>query len=214
MYRALLRKYRALLREYWWMRAVAEEEAVKCVKCGQTWAVREFSKGCPSCKPQANGKRGKKKGLRDPAAAVAQDNVERTDDQATAPPPMNVEELPELESGESIPNEFVHPVHIVRASTRDKDATKRHNEERDHSCRSTKVCKTKVPQAQVTRGLLMRSALPEELEARAEGEDIRDTVFTVPLLRDCIINMIHNMERDIELTRKERVVKVIGPEPP
>ena len=51
--------------------------------------------------------------------------------------------------------------------------------------RSTKVCKTRVPQAQVSRGLLMRLALPEELEARAEGEDIRDTVFTVPLLRDC-----------------------------
>ena len=60
----------------------------------------------------------------------------------------------------------------------------------------------------------MRSALPEELEARAEGEDIRDTVFTVPLLRDCIINMIHNMERDIELPRKEGVVQVVAQEPP
>ena len=59
----------------------------------------------------------------------------------------------------------------------------------------------------------MRSALPEELEARAEGVDIRDTVFTVPLFRDCIINMIHNMEGDIELPQKERVVRATGQEP-
>ena len=49
----------------------------------------------------------------------------------------------------------------------------------------------------------MRPALPEELVARAEGEDIRDTVFTVPLLRDCIINMIHNTEKDIKLPLKK-----------
>jgi len=51
--------------------------------------------------------------------------------------------------------------------------------------------------------LLMRSALPEEIVARSEGEDVRDTVFTVPLLRDCIINMIHDMEKDIELPLKK-----------
>ena len=71
-------------------------------------------------------------------------------------------------------------------------------------CRSTKVCKVKVPQAQASRSLLMRSALPEELVARAEGEDIRDTVFTVPLLRNCIINMIHDMEKNIELPLKSQ----------
>ena len=51
--------------------------------------------------------------------------------------------------------------------------------------------------------MLMRSALPEGIVARSEGEDIRDTVFTVPLLRDCIINMIHDMEQDIELLLKK-----------
>ena len=49
----------------------------------------------------------------------------------------------------------------------------------------------------------MRSALPEQLAARSEGEDVKDTVFTVPLLRDCIINMIHDMENDIELPLKK-----------
>ena len=51
-------------------------------------------------------------------------------------------------------------------------------------------------------GLLMRLALPEEIVARSEGEDVKDTVFTVPLLRDCIINMIHDMEKDIKLPLK------------
>ena len=45
----------------------------------------------------------------------------------------------------------------------------------------------------------MRSALPEEIVARSEGKDVKDTVFTVPLLCDCIINMIHGMEKNIEL---------------
>ena len=48
-------------------------------------------------------------------------------------------------------------------------------------------------------GLLMRSALPEEIIARAEGED----VFTVLLLHECITNMIHDMEKDIELPLKK-----------
>jgi len=103
------------------------------------------------------------------------------DDQAAASSPLALDEPPELTRTESYLNEPVLPVQTTRASTRDKESTKRHNEERDHSCRSTKVCKTRVPQAQVSRGLLMRSALPEKLVARAEGEDIRDTVFTVPL---------------------------------
>ena len=48
----------------------------------------------------------------------------------------------------------------------------------------------------------MRSALPEEIVTRSEGEDVKDTVFTVPLLRDCIINMVHDMEKDIGLPLK------------
>ena len=42
---------------------MAEEEAVKCNGCGQTWSVREFGKGCPSCKPQVVGKRDKRRRL-------------------------------------------------------------------------------------------------------------------------------------------------------
>ena len=60
----------------------------------------------------------------------------------------------------------------------------------------------------------MRSALPEELAARSEGEVVQDTVFTVPLLRDCIINMIHDMENDIELPLKKSADRVTAPEGP
>ena len=57
----------------------------------------------------------------------------------------------------------------------------------------------------------MRSALPDEIVARAQGEDVRraegedvgDTVFTVPLLHECITNMIHDMEKDIKLPLKK-----------
>jgi len=201
----------------WWVRAVAEEEAVKCNGCGQTWSVREFGKGCPSCKPQVEGKRGKKRRPRDPATTVAQSAMPGVDDQAAASSPPALDEPPEPMRTEPYLSDPVLPVQTTRASTRDKEATKRHNEELIHSCRSTKVCKTKVPQAQVSRGLsglLMRSALPEELVARAEGEDIRDTVITVPLLRDCIINMIHNMEKDIELPLKRGVERVTSQKPP
>ena len=69
-------------------------------------------------------------------------------------------------------------------------------------------------QVQVSRGLLMRSALPEELVARAEGSDFRDTVYTVPLLHDCIINMIHDMEKDIELPLKKGKERVTAYESP
>ena len=60
----------------------------------------------------------------------------------------------------------------------------------------------------------MRSALSEEMVARSEGEDVRDTVFTVPLLRDCIINMIHDMEKDIELPLKKGVDMITTQEGP
>ena len=51
--------------------------------------------------------------------------------------------------------------------------------------------------------MLMRSALPQEIVTRSEGGDVRGTVFTVPLLRDCIINILHDMEKDIELPLKK-----------
>ena len=49
----------------------------------------------------------------------------------------------------------------------------------------------------------MRSALPEEIVARLGRENVKDTVFTVPLLRYCIINMVHDIEKDIELPLKK-----------
>ena len=135
-------------------------------------------------------------------------------DQTAASSPPALDEPPEPMRTEPSLSEPVLPVQTTRASTRDKEATKRHNEELIRSCRSTKVCKIKAPQAQVSRGLLMRSALPEELVARAEDEDIRDTVFTVPLLRDCIVNMIHDMEKDIELPLKRGVEWATAQEAP
>jgi hypothetical protein len=60
----------------------------------------------------------------------------------------------------------------------------------------------------------MKSALPEELVARSEGEVAQDKVFTVSLIRDCIINMIYDMEKDIELPLKKGVGKVTALEGP
>ena len=108
----------------------------------------------------------------------------------------------------------VTPAQTIRASTRDKEASKRRYNELVLSCRSTKIRKAKVPQSQVSRELLMRSALPEELAARAEGADFRDTVYTVLLLRECIINMIHNMEKDIELPLIKGADRSTSCEPP
>jgi len=47
-------------------------------------------------------------------------------------------------------------------------------------------------------GLLVRLALPEELEAMAAGEDVKETVMTIPFLQSCIANMI----KDKDLERK------------
>jgi len=44
-------------------------------------------------------------------------------------------------------------------------------------------------------GLLVRSALPEELNSMAAGEDVKETVMTIPFLRTCIINMIVDLEK-------------------
>jgi len=44
-------------------------------------------------------------------------------------------------------------------------------------------------------GLLVRSALPETLNLMAAGEDVKETVMTIPFLRACITNMIADLER-------------------
>jgi len=44
-------------------------------------------------------------------------------------------------------------------------------------------------------GLLVRSALPEELNQMAAGGDVMETVTTIPYLRACITNMIADQEK-------------------
>jgi len=44
-------------------------------------------------------------------------------------------------------------------------------------------------------GLLVRSALPEELNQMAAGGDVKETVMTISFLRACITNMIADQER-------------------
>jgi len=44
-------------------------------------------------------------------------------------------------------------------------------------------------------GLLVHSALPEELNQMAAGWDVKETVMTIPFLRACITNMIADQER-------------------
>jgi len=44
-------------------------------------------------------------------------------------------------------------------------------------------------------GLLVRLALPEELNLMAAGEDVKETVMTIPFLQTCIINMIVDLEK-------------------
>ena len=62
-----------------------------------------------------------------------------------------------------------------RKSGRDREASQRYIEELRRSCKNTKASKVKGSQVQVSRDLLMRSALPEELVARSEGEVAQDT---------------------------------------
>ena len=54
----------------------------------------------------------------------------------------------------------------LRKSGRDREAFQRNVEELRRGCKNTKASKVKGSQMQVSRGLLMRSALPEELVAR------------------------------------------------
>jgi len=49
-------------------------------------------------------------------------------------------------------------------------------------------------------GLLVRSALPEELNQMAAGGDVKETVMTMPFLRACITNMIADQKRKSSLT--------------
>ena len=71
-------------------------------------------------------------------------------DQAAASSLPAQDEPPEPMRTEPSLSKPVLPVQTTRASTRDKGATKRHNKELIHSCRSTKVCKIKAPQTQVS----------------------------------------------------------------
>jgi len=178
---------------------VAEEEAVKCNECGQTWSVQEFGNGCPGCRPRGVGKKEKEKRLKDMETEAQGADTTEGPDLATSSPPLAQGEPLESLTADSPLNDSEPLLQCPRTSTRDKEATKRHNVELKLSCRSTNVSKVKVSQVQVSIGLLIRSALPEEIVARSGGEDVKDTVFTVPLLRDCIINMIHYMEKDNEL---------------
>jgi len=61
--------------------------------------------------------------------------------------------------------------------------------------------------------LLVRSALPEELNQMAAGGDVKETVMTIPFLRACIINMIADQERkSISDGNKKRALAI--PEAP
>ena len=43
--------------------------------------------------------------------------------------------------------------------------------------------------------LLVRSALPDELNSMTAGGDVKETVMTIPFLLTCISNMIGDLER-------------------
>ena len=65
------------------------------------------------------------------------------------------------------------------------------------SCRKDKPEDANRNDIATTRhiGLLMRSALPEELISMAAGGDVKETVMTIPFLRTCIVNMIADLEK-------------------
>jgi len=61
--------------------------------------------------------------------------------------------------------------------------------------------------------LLVRSALPEELNSMASGGDVKETVMTIPFLMSCITNMIQDLERKhITGAQKRRATQI--PEAP
>ena len=141
---------------------MAEEEAVKCNRCGRTWSVREFGNGCPRCKPQGVGKKDQGESPIGMETEVQGADTAGELDPAIASTPLAPDEPMEPMRTKPSLSDPELPLQRPRASTRDKEATKRHSVELKHSCRSTKVSKVKVPRAQASWGLLMRSALPEE----------------------------------------------------
>jgi len=137
----------------WWVSAVVEEEAVKCNRCGQTCSVREFGNGCPGCKPRGVGKKDKGKRPTGMGTEVQGADTAGEPDPATASTLLAPGEPMEPMIMEPSLSDPEPPLQRPRTSTRDKEATKCHNVELKHSCRSTKVSKVKVPLVQVSIGL-------------------------------------------------------------
>ena len=182
---------------------MAEEDAAKCNGCGQAWSVREFGKGCPDCRSRVKGKKKEGKGLKGLKTATQGTGTTGVPELVISPPSLAQGEPRETMLIDPLQSESEALLQRPQKSTSDREASQRHIAELDLSCRNPKASKFKGPSEQVTTGLLMRSALPQEIVTRSEGGDVRGTVFTVPLLRDCIINMIHDMEKDIELPSKK-----------
>ena len=91
----------------------------------------------------------------------------------------------------------------MRRSSRDREATKRLIPEPEVQVKkmfkaNSSSVKNRAPVV-ASMGLLMRSALLEEIVSEAEGGYVKDAVFTLPLIHGCIINMIHDIEKDIKL---------------
>jgi len=61
--------------------------------------------------------------------------------------------------------------------------------------------------------LLVRSALPEEINSMAAGGDVKETVMTIPFIRTCIINMIVDLEKNFTLDAIKRRA-LVQPEAP
>ena len=61
--------------------------------------------------------------------------------------------------------------------------------------------------------LLVRSALPEEINSMAAGGDVKETVMTIPFIRTCIINMIVDLEKNFTFDAIKRRA-LVQPEAP
>ena len=62
-------------------------------------------------------------------------------------------------------------------------------------------------------GLLVHSAILEELNSMAAGGDVTETVTTIPFLRTCLTNMIANLERKFTSDGNKRRA-LVQPEAP
>ena len=207
-----LREERIIYNQRWLVgKSSGRRGRSSCNGCGQTWSVRELGNGCPECRPRVKGKKEKGKRLKVVKTAAQGTGTTGVPEPVISPPPLAQGEAPETMMTDPPQSEPEALPHRPRRSTRDREASpgQRHTAELKLRCRNPKVSKVKGPSEQVTTGLLMRSALPEEIVARLEGEDVKDTVFTVPLLRDCIINMIHDIVKDIELPLKKGAGKAL-----